>query len=361
MSPRFCKYIYLQWISELGGLFASILWLKLVMGQGAGTSHPFYLAKGFVAILRSFHNKSHEWFVELAGNHLRSMPVRGIAAGAQSSMALSIGGHVFCWGCNGRGRLGLGPAYDQEHMGHHVAVGTWWDHFTIFFWLGGGSISCHVGWQVSNCQFVPALWGAYSLSACCSTKPSRCGQGHCCWWSTFRRYFAQRPTVPSRRQSIRTAGTIKERCGLDQHFLWTPLPRLHIESPCHGVCWRFFLFLTLFYVFSSIVTFHLRLPLNGCRDFPIWGHHDWRTVFFKNNGDIVYTSYFLWAQIFRVNIRLVTSLFVCTREASPIKMPSIFLGSIPDFATNQKQKKQKTNKTHPKLTSRPFATEVRYP
>ena len=53
--------------------------------------------------------------MELAGNHLRSMPVRGIAAGAQSSMALSIGGHVFCWGCNGRGRLGLGPAYDQEH------------------------------------------------------------------------------------------------------------------------------------------------------------------------------------------------------------------------------------------------------
>ena len=48
------------------------------------------------------------------GNHLRSMPVRGISAGAQSSMALSIGGHVFCWGCNGRGRLGLGPAYDQE-------------------------------------------------------------------------------------------------------------------------------------------------------------------------------------------------------------------------------------------------------
>ena len=42
------------------------------------------------------------------------MPVRGIAAGAQSSMALSIGGQVFCWGCNGRGRLGLGPAYDQE-------------------------------------------------------------------------------------------------------------------------------------------------------------------------------------------------------------------------------------------------------
>ena len=46
------------------------------------------------------------------------MPVRGISAGAQSSMALSIGGHVFCWGCNGRGRLGLGPAYDQELIQH---------------------------------------------------------------------------------------------------------------------------------------------------------------------------------------------------------------------------------------------------
>eukprot|EP00931_Biecheleriopsis_adriatica_P005920 TRINITY_DN107399_c0_g1_i1.p1 TRINITY_DN107399_c0_g1~~TRINITY_DN107399_c0_g1_i1.p1 ORF type:complete len:1319 (-),score=266.73 TRINITY_DN107399_c0_g1_i1:64-4020(-) len=51
---------------------------------------------------------------KVGSNHLRGMPVRGIAAGAQSSMALSIGGQVFCWGCNSRGRLGLGPAYDQE-------------------------------------------------------------------------------------------------------------------------------------------------------------------------------------------------------------------------------------------------------
>ncbi|CAE8624063.1 unnamed protein product [Polarella glacialis] len=50
----------------------------------------------------------------VGSNHLRAMPVRGIAAGAQSSMALSIGGQVFCWGCNGRGRLGLGPSYDEE-------------------------------------------------------------------------------------------------------------------------------------------------------------------------------------------------------------------------------------------------------
>lgn len=47
-------------------------------------------------------------------NHLRGMPARGVAAGAQSSMALSIGGQVFCWGCNVRGRLGLGPSYDHE-------------------------------------------------------------------------------------------------------------------------------------------------------------------------------------------------------------------------------------------------------
>ncbi|CAK9046556.1 unnamed protein product [Durusdinium trenchii] len=57
---------------------------------------------------------SQEQAERVLGNHLRSMPVRGIAAGPQSSMALSIGGHVFCWGCNSRGRLGLGPAYDQE-------------------------------------------------------------------------------------------------------------------------------------------------------------------------------------------------------------------------------------------------------
>lgn len=57
---------------------------------------------------------SQEQAERVLGNHLRSMPVRGISAGAQSSMALSIGCHVFCWGCNGRGRLGLGPAYDQE-------------------------------------------------------------------------------------------------------------------------------------------------------------------------------------------------------------------------------------------------------
>eukprot|EP00439_Symbiodinium_sp_Y106_P003342 s4823_g1.t1 len=57
---------------------------------------------------------SQEQAERVVGNHLRSMPVRGIAAGAQSSMALSIGGDVFCWGCNSRGRLGLGPAYDQE-------------------------------------------------------------------------------------------------------------------------------------------------------------------------------------------------------------------------------------------------------
>merc|ERR1719454_1575897 len=42
------------------------------------------------------------------------MPVRVIAAGAQSSVALSIGGQVFCWGCNQRGRLGLGPSLDHE-------------------------------------------------------------------------------------------------------------------------------------------------------------------------------------------------------------------------------------------------------
>lgn len=47
-------------------------------------------------------------------NHLRAMPVRGIAAGAQTSMALSIGGQVYSWGCNNRGRLGLGPTYDHE-------------------------------------------------------------------------------------------------------------------------------------------------------------------------------------------------------------------------------------------------------
>ncbi|CAJ1338033.1 unnamed protein product [Effrenium voratum] len=57
---------------------------------------------------------SQEQAERVVGNHLRSMPIRGIAAGAQSSMALSIGGHVFTWGSNGRGRLGLGPAYDQE-------------------------------------------------------------------------------------------------------------------------------------------------------------------------------------------------------------------------------------------------------
>ena len=66
------------------------------------------------------------------------MPVRGIAAGAQSSMALSIGGHVFCWGCNGRGRLGLGPAYDQEHvwmwqLGH----GGTTSRFFFFDWVVG--------------------------------------------------------------------------------------------------------------------------------------------------------------------------------------------------------------------------------
>lgn len=51
---------------------------------------------------------------KISANHLRGMPVRGIAAGAQSSMALSIGGQVFCWGCNGHGRLGLGPSLDHE-------------------------------------------------------------------------------------------------------------------------------------------------------------------------------------------------------------------------------------------------------
>jgi alpha-tubulin suppressor-like RCC1 family protein len=50
----------------------------------------------------------------IVANHLRGMPVRVIAAGAQSSMALSIGGQVFCWGCNQRGRLGLGPSLDHE-------------------------------------------------------------------------------------------------------------------------------------------------------------------------------------------------------------------------------------------------------
>lgn len=51
---------------------------------------------------------------KVVSNHLRAMPVRAIAAGAQTSLALSIGGQVYSWGCNGRGRLGLGPTYDQE-------------------------------------------------------------------------------------------------------------------------------------------------------------------------------------------------------------------------------------------------------
>jgi len=50
----------------------------------------------------------------IGNHHLRGMPVRAIAAGAQSSMALSIGGQVFSWGCNDRGRLGLGPQKDLE-------------------------------------------------------------------------------------------------------------------------------------------------------------------------------------------------------------------------------------------------------
>lgn len=50
----------------------------------------------------------------VVANHLRNMPVRGIAAGVHSSMAISIGGQVFCWGSNGRGRLGLGPSFDHE-------------------------------------------------------------------------------------------------------------------------------------------------------------------------------------------------------------------------------------------------------
>ena len=257
--------------------------------------------------------------MELAGNHLRSMPVRGIAAGAQSSMALSIGGHVFCWGCNGRGRLGLGPAYDQEQCVDHVTVGTsqgdffdwlvrlvgqflaymladwlvcsWVRHFFVVVRVlavsGINSRNISKLWALttitvlllhyavvirSPCAywrasvfkaFVPAPWGAYSLSACRSAKPSGRRQGHCCWWSTFSRYFASRPTVPSRRQSIWTAGPIKERCGLDEHFLWTPLPRLHIESPCTGVCLIFFWITRLLHV----VAFHLCVHLNGWGDF----------------------------------------------------------------------------------------------
>lgn len=64
--------------------------------------------------LGSGRRDSQEQAEKVNNHHLRGMPVRGIAAGAQSSMALSIGGQVFCWGCNGRGRLGLGPSYDQE-------------------------------------------------------------------------------------------------------------------------------------------------------------------------------------------------------------------------------------------------------
>jgi len=43
---------------------------------------------------------------------LRGLPIRQIAAGAQHSMALGVSGQVLCWGCNRRGRLGLGPSYD---------------------------------------------------------------------------------------------------------------------------------------------------------------------------------------------------------------------------------------------------------
>eukprot|EP00929_Paragymnodinium_shiwhaense_P090975 TRINITY_DN51036_c0_g1_i1.p1 TRINITY_DN51036_c0_g1~~TRINITY_DN51036_c0_g1_i1.p1 ORF type:complete len:1380 (-),score=249.71 TRINITY_DN51036_c0_g1_i1:80-4219(-) len=64
--------------------------------------------------LGSGRRESYAHAERVSSNHLRAMPLRGIAAGAQSSMALSIGGHVFSWGSNSRGRLGLGPAYDHE-------------------------------------------------------------------------------------------------------------------------------------------------------------------------------------------------------------------------------------------------------
>ena len=111
----------------------------------------------------------------------------------------------------------------------------WWWRWRWWWWWWWW---CWMMLMLFLLLFMP---GAYGFSPCGGTKSSGSRQGHRGWRPTFCCHFASRALVPSRRQSIRSTGTVQERCGLDQYILRASFSRLHAESSCSGVCLRFIL------------------------------------------------------------------------------------------------------------------------